>query len=175
MSQRSRQLDAAAITKNGGPLDDRRQLSNIARPIVFQCDIHVIRRRRKRNTTKTTAGTRGEVRNQCGDVFATFTERWQPNRKHADAIPEVLAKRACLYHRMEITMGGRDDPHIYAPGLLSTHALVCTVLENSQQTHLCVGGQLSDFIEKESSAICAFEPAFSLCDGAGKASSFVSE
>ena len=45
-------------------------------------------------------------------ILESLAQRRQAQREHAQAVPEVLAKRAVLDHLMEIAVRCSDDAHV---------------------------------------------------------------
>ena len=60
-------------------------------------------------------------------------------------------------------MRGGDDADVHGQGLGAAYPFELFLLEHTQELHLRVGGQFSDFVEKNRAAVGAFEARF---DGA---------
>src|SRR5512147_388113 len=118
--------------------------------------VEVLRRWFQKLTAYTSSGMPGEVRRECCDVTAALAQRRQPNRKHVDAVPEILAKGAYLHHLVELPVRRCDQSHVDWNRPLSTHPLKYALLDHAQEANLCGCGQLAHFVEQQGSPTGAF-------------------
>src|SRR5690349_7573878 len=72
-------------------------------------------------------------------------------------------------------MGSRNYPDIYRYGLVSSHPLDLALLQHAQQSHLGLGGQLADFVQKKDPPVCPLEAPALLGDRSGEGPLFVAK
>ena len=118
---------------------------------------------------------RDEVAREKLDVLRSFAQRGQQELHDVETVEEVLTKVAVLRFFGEVPVRGRDEANIYRYGTSATDALELAILENSQKLGLQCQGKLTDFVEKNGTAVRDLELAFLLLDGTGEGSLFVSE
>src|SRR6266699_4979798 len=100
-----------------------------------------------------------EVFDQQGNVFSSFPQRRNLNRKDVETVKQVATKRTCCDGSLQVAVGGGDEPHVSADRLIATHALKLMFLQNTQQRNLSVRGQLTDFVKEEGAFFRKLEPA----------------
>ena len=120
-------------------------------------------------------GLSKEMANQCADVLRSLPQRRQMDGNHVQAIIEVLPKAPFADHRHQITIGRRDDAHIYADFLPPSDAANPAGLQCAQQPRLRFGRHVPDFVEKQRPAIRLLELADLLADSSGEGSALVTE
>ena len=94
---------------------------------------------------------------QLHDVVATFPQRRNANRKHAQPIKQILAKAALQHEFLEIPIRRRDDAHVDRPGDVVADALELAFLQNPQQLALQLQRNFADFVEKNRTAVGELE------------------
>src|ERR1700735_3969653 len=92
-----------------------------------------------------------------GNVFEAI-----PQRRHSDAylrkaIVEVLAKATRVDLVPQVSVRGRDDPHVDAHRLVTPHACNFSLFEHAQKLRLDGGGELADFVEEHGSSFRRLE------------------
>ena len=100
-----------------------------------------------------------KVASEERDVFGAATKWRQVNGKDIETVIEVLAKIAFRNRLLQIDVGGGDDPDIDVDLVMPSDPAETHFLEDTQQIDLDVQRRLSQFIEKECSAIRHFEHA----------------
>src|SRR6267142_204334 len=99
-----------------------------------------------------------KVFDQQGNVFSSFPQRWNLNRKNIETVKQVATKCASSDGSLQVPIGGGDDPHVNADRLIATHTLKLPLLQNAQQRNLSFRGQLTDFIKEEGAFVRSLEP-----------------
>ena len=77
--------------------------------------------------------------------------------------------------RLEILVGGRDDPHVHLDGLRAPHTLEAALLQDAEQLHLDAVGELADLVEEDGAPVGHLEASPPLAHGAGEGSLLVPE
>src|SRR5215470_14010195 len=90
---------------------------------------------------------------QHRNVFATFAQRRQCDRKDIEAVIEIRAKLSITHGLLEIAVCGRDDAHVDLQRVTSSDAFKLTFFQHAQQLGLQIEWELSDFIEKDRSVV----------------------
>ena len=99
-----------------------------------------------------------EVFHQQGNVFSSFPQRRNLDREDVKTVKQIAAKCTRCDSRLQIAVGGGDDPHIGSDRLIATHSLKLMFLQNTQQRNLSFRGQLTDFIKEEGAFFRKLEP-----------------
>ena len=130
-------------------LDDILQLTNISRPGVRlqECQTFLV------NAADALScflrKTVDEVRNQHRNVFLTFPQRRNLDRKNIEPVKKVAPKCSGGDCCLEVAIGGGNHSNIGPDGTCSSDTLKLALLQNSQQSDLGLGGELADFIEED--------------------------
>src|ERR1700730_11776155 len=109
------------------------------------------------------------------DVFSPFAQWRQANRKNTQSIVEIGAEGFLLHHAGKILVGSRDDSNVSVQRACAAQALVLLILEHAQEFGLKFQGKISNFVQKQCSAVRSLKASSSLRDGAGECSSFMTE
>ncbi len=104
--------DHAIVAEQDGVLDAVFQLAHVPGPVVG--DHHVDGRRADpMNRLVHLLGVLlDKVIGQQQDVVAALAQRGKPDREHVDPVVQILTEAAVLDGRLQIAIGGRDDPDI---------------------------------------------------------------
>src|SRR5215210_5498673 len=70
------------------------------------------------------------------DVVAALAERRNAYGNHAEAVEQILAKRAGGSLHREVAIGRRDDAHVHLDGRGAAHPLELLLLEHPQELGL---------------------------------------
>src|SRR5439155_21529446 len=73
---------------------------------------------------------------QQGNVFSSFPQRRNLNRKNVEAVKQIAAKCTSSDGSLQVAIGGGDDPYVSADKLIATHTLKLMFLQNTQQRNL---------------------------------------
>ena len=116
-----------------------------------------------------------EIFCQQNDILSTITQRWKMKLDGIQAIKEVLPE--CSFSHLLAQMGirSRQNSHIHMAHLVGTNALSFTLLYHRQEFLLHRQVQISNLIQKESTAIRRFYSSFLRIPGIRKRPLLVSE
>src|ERR1700761_2893111 len=90
-----------------------------------------------------------KVFDQERNVFPSLAQGRHRDGKDVEAVIQVLAEGARVDGDLQIAVGCGDDSHVCADDLVATNTLKLALLQNPQQSDLCLGRKLPDFVEKE--------------------------
>src|SRR4051794_27837265 len=76
----------------------------------------------------------------AGETGRRYPKRGQVDREDGQAIPEILREPAVGDHRLEVGVGGGDDPHVHVPGPLAPHPLELAVWRMRSSRTWAAGG-----------------------------------
>src|SRR5467141_2225944 len=99
-----------------------------------------------------------EVFDQQGNVFSSFPQRRNLNRKNIEAVKQIATKCTHSDGSLQVAIGGGYDPHISADRLIAAHTLKLPLLQNMQQRNLSFRGQLTDLVEENGAFFRKLEP-----------------
>ncbi len=116
-----------------------------------------------------------EVECQGADVLRALAQGGNAHRDDGDAVVEIFAELALGDHGLEVAVGGGDDAHGDADGLLAADAVEFAFLQNAQEFGLGAGMEVAHFIEEEGAAVGQFELAAAQGSGSGEGAFFVAE
>ena len=156
-------------------LGDVLQLSDIARPFVFQHQLLCFGREFEARQTVFLHHLEGEEPEQQQDVIASVSQRRHVYRNGVEAVVEVFSETSladCLPH---VDVCGSHDSHVCLPHFLSSDPYVFACFEHAQQAGLCGKRQFSHFVEEEGAFVGYAEISFALANGACKRAFLVSE
>jgi hypothetical protein len=71
------------------------------------------------------------------------------DRQDIESVEKVRAKLALLYHRLQVSMRGGNDPHVDRQLLVFPHPEDAVLLQHSQQLGLQSVIQLADLVKEE--------------------------
>ena len=86
---------------------------------------------------------------QRRDILFAIAQRGHLDGDHVEAEEQILAKGAALDGRLQILVGGGDDPRFEANPLVAAQGPDLMLLERAQQPRLQFDGQLADFIQED--------------------------
>src|SRR5713226_5017036 len=130
-------------------LDDVLQFANIARPGVRLKQIEALFVHRLKALSRFPCVTIDEILDQQGNVFSSFSQCRNFNRKDIELVKEVTPEYACSDSSLQIAVSSSDHPNIRSDRPSSTDTLEFMFLQNTQESDLCLGRKLSDFIEED--------------------------
>jgi hypothetical protein len=113
--------------------------------------------------------------NKHGEVFFPFSQWRNLDGKHIQSIKQVASKAAFANGKFQVTVSGRDNPHIRSNQLTAAHALEFPLLENTEKKHLCLWRKLSNFIKENRTPLSRLESTHTPLQSTRKCSLFVSE
>ena len=116
-----------------------------------------------------------EIFCQQNDILSTITQRWKMKLDGIQAIKEVLPECSFSHLLTQRDIRSRQNPHIYPAHLIGTNALSLPLLNHRQKFLLHRQVQISNLIQKESSAIRRLNSSFLRIPGIRKRPLLVSE
>src|SRR5581483_575535 len=151
-----RPLDEARALAGGaddGGLHRVRELPDVARPL---------RRLRRAQRAPRELGARqavalargaAEVARQLWDVVRSLRERRDADRKHLEAIEQILAEALLRDRRLQVDVRRRDDADVGALRLRRAERVVLLRVDQVQELRLRRDRQLADLVEEERPAL----------------------
>ena len=82
------------------------------------------------------------------DIFDSFAQRRNVDRKHVETIVEVSTEAAFFHVRGKIAIGHRQDAHVDSNRFRAPDSLEFALLKYPLQGNLCFGRQINDLVEK---------------------------
>src|SRR4029077_16648908 len=84
---------------------------------------------------------------QQWDVFRTFPQGWNVNRKNIQPVKQVFAKFLLLNHLSEVAIGRCDQACIGSERACASQTFELPFLEHAQQLGLKLDGNIPDLVE----------------------------
>src|SRR5438128_3535834 len=101
-----------------------------------------------------------ESANEKRNIFFSFAQRRHGDAHDVQAKEKIVAEFSLAHEGLEILVGGGDESHVRAQGLIAADTLESALLaDNAQQFDLRAGTDFGHFVEKNCAAVCLFEPA----------------
>src|SRR5229473_6381650 len=130
-------------------LDDVLQFANITRPGVRHKQIEALFVHRMKALSRFLCVTINEILDQQGNVFSSFSQCGNFNRKDVEPVKQVAPEPARSDGSLQIAVRSSNHPDIGLDGSSSTDALKLVFLQNTQERNLGLGWKLSDFVEED--------------------------
>ena len=112
---------------------------------------------------------------QQWDVFRTFPQGWNVNRKNIQPVKQVFAKFLLLNHLSEVAIGGCDQACIGSQRARASQPFELPFLEHAQQLGLKLDGISPISSRNIVPRFGQLKAADALCDGACKSAFLMSE
>jgi hypothetical protein len=110
------------------------------------------------------------------NVVAPVAQRRYDHAQHVEPVVEVAAEGVVFHGLGQILVGGGDDAHVDALGLLAAQARDLAFLEQAQQADLGFQGHFPDFVEENGTTVGQLEFArAAFLEGAGKGAGHIAE
>src|SRR5229473_4985831 len=93
--------------------------------------------------------TINEVLDQQGNVFSSFSQCRNFNRKDVEPVKQVAPEHTCSDGSLQIAVSSGNHPDIGLDGSSSTDTFEFMFLQNMQERDLGLGRKLSDFIQED--------------------------
>src|SRR5260370_12194502 len=84
----------------------------------------------------------------AGNVFSSFSQCGNFNRKDVEPVKHVTTKHACSDSRLQVTIGGGNHSNISSNGSSSTDTFEFMFLQNTQESDLCLNSALKCGLSK---------------------------
>src|SRR6266481_2602685 len=130
-------------------LDDVLQFANITRPGVRLKQIEALFVHRIKALSSFPCVTINEVLDQQGNVFSSFSQCRNFNRKDVEPVKQVVPEHTRSDGSLQIAVRSGNHPDISSDRPSSTNTFEFMFLQNTQESDLCLGRKLSDFIEED--------------------------
>ncbi len=108
-------------------------------------------------------------------VLAALAQRGDVNGQHVDAVEEVLPEAAGLHVGREVAVRRGDDAHVDLHVARVAEAPDVLLLQDPQELHLEIDGQLADLVEEQRAAGRLLEEAAAVGGGVGEGALPVAE
>ncbi len=143
-------VDADGITAGAQKrfAQDVLQLPHIARPRLFFQLLERIGLDDRLGDLQRFAMPAQEVLDEEGNIFAPVAQGWQGERRHVEAIEQILAKAAGGDGPFEIDMSRRDDADVDLDVFPSADTRDGFFLQDAEELRLCAHGKLADSSRK---------------------------
>ena len=116
-----------------------------------------------------------KMRHQGRNVFAARPQWGQQDRKHIQAVVEVAAKFASLYHVRQIPVRRGHEPNVHVVSPRAAQALKLLFLQHTQQFGLQCRRNIAHLVQEERAFVGQFETANLLRDGSGESALLVAK
>src|SRR6267142_3058533 len=113
-------------------LDDVLQLANITWPGIRLKQVETLFAHRLKVFSSFPCITIDEVLDQQGNVFFSFPQRRNLNWKNVEPVKQIAPKFTLSDGRLQVAIGGGDDPRVRSDRLIATHTLELPLLQNMQ-------------------------------------------
>jgi hypothetical protein len=110
---------------------------------------------------------REEVRREAGKVIRSLAERWQHDRKHAEAIEQVAAEATGGDLLLKVPVGRGYHSDVDCSCHFVADAFESTFLQHAQQLSLEVERDLANLIQKQRPAVRRLKPAGTVAQRTG--------
>src|SRR5712671_2371263 len=117
---------------NHGPLDDVLQLADITGPGIRYQKVQSLLVNPADALACFSRKTVDEVLDQQENVFFSFPQRRNLNRKNVETVKQIAAKCPLGDGSVQIAIGSGDNPRIRSDRLIAAHTLKLPLLENMQ-------------------------------------------
>ena len=94
---------------------------------------------------------------QHRNIFAALAQGRKHNRKHEDAVIEVLAKRSLPHLLLQIAVRGDDDAYVDRERPVAADALDFAFFEDAQKLGLHGERHVANFVQKQRAAMRLLE------------------
>src|SRR5215467_9851962 len=165
----------AVRRKDDGSFDEVLQFPNVPWPGVSHQRIDRLGRDIVDSLVHPLSVERGKVPGQLGNVLGALAQGGNVDRKHVQAVEEILAKCSLLDHGAQITMRGGDHADIDLVRVVAAKPLEFLLLQDPKQFCLELERNVADLVEKQRALVRQFEAPRLLGDRPRKGSLFVPE
>src|ERR1700730_1173969 len=156
-------------------LDDVLQFANITWPGIRYKELQSLLIDPTEGLSRFSCEMTDEVFDQQANVFSSFPQWRNLNRKNVEAVKQIATKCTRGDGGLQVAIGGGDDPHVSSNRLIATHTLKLPLLQNAQERNLSFCGQLTDFVKEKGTFFRELEAAQLPLHCPGESSSLVTE
>src|SRR5207245_8304766 len=158
-----------------GALNDVLQLADVARPAIADQHLEGFAGQSLDGFLLRRGMPVKQILDDQRYVLDPFTERRDMEGKDIEPVEQVLAELPLDDERLQILVGGADDPDVHLDVLVPTHPLEFPFLQDPQELHLHGRRDLADLIQEERAAVGLLELSLLLHRGPGKGAPLVPE
>ena len=109
-------------------------------------------------------------------IVAPLPQRGELQVQHVQAVVQVLPEAALHGLLQQVLVGGGDDAHVHRDHPAAAHPADLLLLQDPQQLHLGLPGDLADLVQKQGAAVGQFEHALPAAPGgAGEGPGLIAE
>ena len=112
---------------------------------------------------------------QLGHVFRSLTQWRCVERQHVQAVIQVFPKAACFNLSLQVSVRGRNHPHMDLHRPQAAHRVNGSLLQNTQQLDLHVQRQVADLVQENCSAVGQLKATHPVCHSACESAFAVAE
>ena len=152
-------LHTVAGGQGGRRLEQVLQLAHVAGKVVLQQKLERAPGKRDLLLPETPAVQPNEVLCQHRDVLVALAQWRDGELHHAQTVVEVLPELSLRHHRLEVAIGGGDQPDVHPHALPTAHPLHLPVLHHPEQLGLQHGCEVGDLVEEQRAAVRELEPS----------------
>ena len=116
-----------------------------------------------------------ECRDEAGNVVHALAQRWNGDRKHVQAIEQILTERIVRHRLFEVSIRRGNDADVDLDRPVAAQALDRSLLENPQQLDLHVERHFADLVQEDRRPVGGFEAAHLASDCTGEGPALVAE
>src|SRR6266576_3457572 len=98
-----------------------------------------------------------EMRSEQRDIGAALAQWGKPDLHRIETKQQIFAEAAGFHLRRDVSVRGRDHPHVSAARARRAHALVLARLEHAEQLRLLRQRQIRDLVEEQGAALGELE------------------
>ena len=105
---------------------------------------------------------------QLRQVLGPVPQRGELQRQHVQPVEQVLAELPRGDHRLQVAVRGGDHADVHGDRFVAADPLERPLLEDPQQLHLRLRGDVADLVQEQRPAVRLFEPAGPVPVGPGE-------
>src|SRR4029453_15529857 len=94
-----------------------------------------------------------ETPDQPGDVVRTISQRGNRDRKHVEAVEQILPERFLAHRLLGVAVRRRDDADVHLYWLRAPQALDDPLLNDAEQLDLHFHRKFADLVEKQGGVV----------------------
>src|ERR1700730_13758614 len=143
---------------NHGTLDDVLQLADITGPGIRYEKVQSLLVHPADALSCLSCETVDEVLDEQGNVFFSFSQRRNLNRKNIEAVKQIAPKRTLSDGSLQVAIGGGDDSRVRSDRLVATHTLKLPLLQNMQQRNLSFRWEFTDLVKEDGASFRKLKP-----------------
>src|SRR5215471_19152802 len=165
----------ARVGQGDGALDLVLELADVAGKRIGLQERHGVGRDRRDRPARAPAGGSQERLRERGDVPGALAQRGQGNREHVEPVVEIAPEAPGRDIRLEVGVGGGDDPDVDLPHALRSEPAHFPLLQDAQQAELHRVAHLAHLVEEHRAVVGLLEEPLALAGRSREGSAGVTE